>query len=75
MTDMTSAIAARLQAQRDEKAASRSDFTVDPHLERLGEHLDLIREHSPAELHQYAATAQQVSLYRRRKADHDRNDD
>lgn len=74
MTDMTEAIQNRLTARQAEaEERRRGEFQVDPDLERQAALLDGLRENDPAQ-HQAPGLArlrQQVTLYRRRKAEHD----
>lgn len=69
MSDLETAVLARLERRRAEHAA-RSTFTVDPEIERLGEQLDELRRSGAPEYDSQglAPARSQVLLYRRRKA-------
>lgn len=75
MTDLTEAIAARMDARGAAAEEARQEFVADPELERAGERMDLMRETSPKEFADanFGGLRNRVTTYRARKAAHERN--
>lgn len=75
MTDMHDAIAARMEQQAADAAASRAAFVPDPELERLGARMDEMARTSPKEFADanLGALRTRLTTYRRRKAEHEGN--